>query len=76
MFELTDKQITRLIETTHSTDVPSRYIRIMAGEIAFHRGRNKRLIEWYERDGSVGGLSQIMDEFASSDSTQLLGKRR
>ena len=30
---LTDEQITRLIFTEYSTDVPSRYIRLMAAEL-------------------------------------------
>lgn len=38
---LSDQQIERLIGTTHSTDVPSRYIRMMASEIAYHRRMSK-----------------------------------
>ena len=41
MTELTDTQIARLIGTTHSTDVPTRYIRLMAAEIAHRRNMEK-----------------------------------
>jgi hypothetical protein len=43
MTELTDAQIARLIGATHSTDVPTRYIRLMAAEIAHRRNMEKNM---------------------------------